>query len=365
MKAKSGREAALMMLPILIIGGVAWWKNRNAPPEDLMSGQARIVTHVRALEVTPLDLYRGYTHKIAIDQWAAGKLPPTPAPRPGAIRSYRQIEPRYSPLYVTFRQGRTWKRTISVESQVEQEVRKIVKIPAVPLSVARLNMETVDSVGDNREMFTSRYAVRLPVSPRVEEAFLCGRVHADLQDRDVRMVGGVRTDESLPSSGDLLHSTPLRVPLVLEAEPEMALKRKALHTVDWKVEHVVVSLPSALEGNRLQVALSMRSQSRSAALGHVRLVAPRLLDATGRVAGKLNNYSSGNSEQNGQVNTRAVFGITMKEWRTVAKPLTFQAAVSVDDGWPEEVNIELGAPGKQLPPKKSRLAFVRGPLPLP
>jgi hypothetical protein len=365
MKAKSGREAALLMLPILIIGGVAWWKNRNGPPEDLMSGQARIVTRVRTLEVTPLDLYRGYTHKIAIDQWAAGELPPTPVPRPGATRSYRQIQPRYSPLYVTFRQGSTWKRTISVESQVEEEVRKIVKVPAVPLSVARLNMETVDSVGNNREMFTSRYSVRLPVSPRVEEAFLCGRVRADIQDRDVRMVAGVRTGDILPSSGDLLHSTPLRVPLLLEAESEMALKRKALQTVEWKIEHVVVTLPGALEGNYLRLNMSMRSQSGSAAPGRVRLVTPRLLDARGRVAGKLNNYSSGSSEQNGQANTTVVFDMTMKEWRALAKPLTFQAAVSVDDGWPEEVNIELEAPDKQLPPKKSRLDFVRDPLPLP
>jgi hypothetical protein len=81
MKAKFGREIVLLTLPVFIIGAVAWWKNRNGPPEDLMSGKARLVTRVRILEVTPFDLYRGNTHKFAIDQWAARELPPMPSPR--------------------------------------------------------------------------------------------------------------------------------------------------------------------------------------------------------------------------------------------------------------------------------------------
>jgi hypothetical protein len=48
----------------------------------------------------------------------------------------------------------------------------------------------------------------------------------------------------------------------------------------------------------------------------------------------------------------------------LVQPLTFQAIVSVNDGWPEEVNVELGKANAVLPPKKSRLPFIREPLPL-
>ncbi len=367
MQPKFGRELALLCLPILIIGGVVWRKKSDDTPQDLWSGHARLLTRVRRLDVTPIDLYCGYTHKIAIDQWAAGQLPPVPLRRLGAIRSYRQIVPQYNSLYVTFRQGKTWKRTLSISEAVDGNRDKSLKTPSVKPSIASLCMGTVDSVGQDRGKFTSNYVLRLPTSPRVEEAFLCGRTSANMEDRDVRMVGGVSTDTFVRQSD--LFSEPLKTRLEPhEGTGEVQTGEAARtfsHQPDWKVETMTVFPPGQLGASDLRLDMVLRSISQKSASERVRLIKPRLLDAKGREVGRFVGYGSGGGISTpGTINANVTFQVTAKQWKTVPGPLTFQTALSVDDSWPAEVNVVLGRANGVLPAQPSTQRFVREPLPL-
>ncbi len=95
------------------------------------------------------------------------------------------------------------------------------------------------------------------------------------------------------------------------------------------------------------------------------MIKPRLLDAKGRAVGKLNTYGSGGmSATDNNIEANANFDVTPKQWKTLPRPLTFQTALSVGDGWPEEVNLELRGANTELPAKPSTLRFVREPLPI-
>lgn len=365
MQSKFVREIALLCLPILIVGGVAWWKNSDDAPEDVWSGQARLLTRVRRLDMTPVDRYRGYTHKIAIDQWAAGQLPLVPPQRVGSIHSYRQIVPRYASLYVTFRQGKTWKRTLSISELAYSNADSSLKIPSVQPNIASLWMETIDSVGEDRGKFTSNYVLRLPTSPPVEEAFLCGQTSADMQDRDARMVGGVNTDTIVQQSE--LFSKPMKARLEIQDGNEetqtVNATRSVSHQPDWEVETVTVFPPGPTGANNLKIDVSLRPTSQTNSLARIRLIKPRLLDARGHEVSSCLSYGSGGGVP-GTIKVNVNFQMVSKQWKILLKPLTLQTALSVDGGWPEEVNLELGQPNNVLPAKSSRQRFVREPLPL-
>jgi hypothetical protein len=359
------REVALLCLPVIIIGGVTWWKTRDDAPEDVWSGKARLLTRVRLLDVTPIDRYRGYTHGIAIDQWAAGKLPAVPPLKAGVTRAHREVFPRYSPVYVAFRQGKIWKRTLSVFEVAESGLDKSLKIPSVKAQIASLWMETIDSVGQDRGKFTSNYILRLPTSPRVEEVLLCGRTRANIEDREVRIISGVPNDTIAKQSE--LFSDPMRAKLEIDEKsvPTENVPSLSSRQPDWKVAKVTVFPPGPGTWSNLDIDMSLSPTSRSGTSGWVRLVKPHLSDAKGHEVNGYSHYSSGTGTPTpGTITVKASFQMTIKEWKLLAKPLTFQTALSVNNSWPEEVNLELGRPNTELPVKPSPLPFKREPLPL-
>ncbi|RYG65481.1 hypothetical protein EON80_17265 [bacterium] len=364
MPKKLGREIALLCMPIAVIAGFAVWRNRDAPPEDLWSGKARLLTRVRELPVSPFDQYRGYTQRIAIDQWAAGQLPPVPAPRVGATRSYRQVEPNYSSLYVEFRQGHVWKRTRSVSEAVGMDSKIPSKIPSVKPEFASLWMEAVDSVGQDRGKFTSNYVLRLPKSPPVDEAFLCGQTKADIQDRDVKMAGGGTIDDIVKQSA--ISSQPMKVKLESLGTDESFRVESAASSrqSEWKVSMVTVQPPGKWS-NELEIDLDLSATSSKSSFGRIRMVNPRLLDARGRPIDGYSSYGSGGRPvSSSDIPANVHFQISPQKWKKLLRPLTLQTALSVNNGWPEEVNVELGAAHVELPSKPSKLRFVREPLPM-
>lgn len=360
-----GREIALLMVPLFIIGGVALWRGRNDAPEDLWSGKARVVNRVRVIEATPFERYRGYTHRIEIDQWAAGDLPPLPPPRPGTLKSYRWFSLGYPPLQVAFRQGKTWKRTLPCDEISRWEDKKQLKASQVAPEIASLWIAMGGGANSEREMARMICLLRLPESPRVEEAVLIGHTEAELQDRDDRMVGGVHTGDIVRQHK--LVSDAMRVPLELKndvAQNDVAPK-ELVREPGWEMKEVTTMPPDMGSSSQLRVNLRLRHIGQGTEAGRITLVGGRLLNATGRQIGSVNSYSWGQGGTvKGEKETDVSFDMTPKLWKKVAKPLTFQAIVSVNDGWPLEVNVELGKENAVLPPKKSKLPFIREPLPL-
>ncbi|HEX9996950.1 MAG TPA: hypothetical protein VGB45_07395 [Abditibacterium sp.] len=360
MKPKMGREIALLMVPILVIGGVALWRGRDDAPEDLWSGKARIVTRVRQLEITPFDMYRGYTHRIAVDGWAAGDLPPVPPRRAGALKTFRRVAQYTPPLLVAFRQGRNWKSTLPSDELAAWDAKEpLPKIHVAP-DVASLWVERAEGTGEIGEKFSLSCLLRLPATPRVMEAVLKGRIETQLEDRDQRMVGGVRTEDIVKQRP--IFSEKMRVPLeVIDDQPQNDFKRES----EWKVVRVTTTPPGGGGWNYLDVSFELSPRSGSSKASSIRMAKMILLDAKGRRLAKADSYSFGTrSTTQGGASANANFSLTLARWKKLAKPLTFQAIVSVNDGWPEEVNVELGKANAVLPPKKSKLPFIREPLPL-
>ncbi len=97
------REIVWMTLPVVLLGGVAWWKSRNdnsayfTPPEILTIGPPRVVVGKwREFKPTPFDVYRGYVQNFQVPLWVAGVIPDTkPSGRPNIIGSHRQVLTNY------------------------------------------------------------------------------------------------------------------------------------------------------------------------------------------------------------------------------------------------------------------------------
>jgi hypothetical protein len=125
-------------------------------------------------------------------------------------------------------------------------------------------------------------------------------------------------------------------------------------------------LPPSAGSNYLHIDLTLTRVANDAQAGRVRMQSPRLLDARGKNVGKLNSYGSGGGRPipADAIGAHLLFDFSTRAWKTAARPLTLQAAISVDNGWPEEVNILLERPNTEMPVKASKLRFLREPLPL-
>ncbi len=105
------RELIWMTLPVLVIGGVAWWKTHqptiyeiaSTPPEDLTQGPIRLVmADWKPQPTSPGDIATGHTLKWGTRFWVAGKAR-------GTLRDLWTPELTKS-LSLQYRQGENWRR---------------------------------------------------------------------------------------------------------------------------------------------------------------------------------------------------------------------------------------------------------------
>jgi hypothetical protein len=130
------------------------------------------------------------------------------------------------------------------------------------------------------------------------------------------------------------------------------------------VKSVTTMPPVGIGARQASVNLKLKCITNGAEAVRTQIIKARLIDAKGREVGEPNGYGTGMGVLvKGEQNVDSYFHLSAPQWNKLAKPLTFQAIVSVNDGWPEEVNVELGKANAVLPAKKSRLPFLREPLP--
>ncbi|HEX9998015.1 MAG TPA: hypothetical protein VGB45_12805, partial [Abditibacterium sp.] len=288
MKPKMGREIALLTVPLLIIGGVALWSRRDDAPEDLWSGKARIVTRVRQLPITPFDVYRGYTHRLAVDGWTAGELPPVPPRRAGTLKTSRIVSQRIPPLAVAFRQGEIWKSTLPSDELPAWGGKEKLRKNHVAPDVASLWVERAEGTGKNREKFLLSFLLRLPETPPVGEAVLKGKIEVDLEDGDTRMIGGVLSDR--PVKQHPLASDELRVPVEIRDD---ALSSNFAREPEWKVKSVTTMPPVGIGVRQATVHLKLKCITNGVEAVRTQIIKARLMDAKGREVGEPNGYGSG------------------------------------------------------------------------
>lgn len=115
MRKKFGREIALLTLPMLIIGGVAFWKTRaprdiSVPPANIESGAPRVEWNgFRAATVTPAEIGRGLTAKLETTLWSGGQMPPLSRNR----LFFASYDPRDQNLRLVYRQKKRWKAYVA------------------------------------------------------------------------------------------------------------------------------------------------------------------------------------------------------------------------------------------------------------
>jgi hypothetical protein len=153
MKTKFAREIALLMVPVLLIGGAAWWRNRSGSPLSLSTlgdffdaGPRRLkFSRFQPAELSVDNMKRGYDWSTSTRVRLVGRFDAplgwkvSATVNPGDTRDLR----------VVYRQGNTWatlpkrreERSISVSTNLDTQARTFaVDLKNVPVDADEVRL---------------------------------------------------------------------------------------------------------------------------------------------------------------------------------------------------------------------------------
>ncbi|RYG69212.1 hypothetical protein EON80_10210 [bacterium] len=147
MKTNFSRELALLSLPVLLLGGFAWWKSRGAdlpfekfwPASDEKPLRLEF-SPFQTASVTPFEVSRGYVWKTRTTVYDTGKVP--------TVNSWRRkfavnLGNTYD-IRIVYRRGQVWKQVEALPGRV-QPVSVLFKDGGVDLLA---NLTTVPGDAD-------------------------------------------------------------------------------------------------------------------------------------------------------------------------------------------------------------------------
>lgn len=105
------REIALLTLPVVLLGGIAWWKTRGGSmaqlrgaPSDIYSGAPRLeIGEIKPLEMTQWDVAQGFVWGIDAAVWQGGESPVAPGVKASGGSSWVESS-------VFYRRGAHWSK---------------------------------------------------------------------------------------------------------------------------------------------------------------------------------------------------------------------------------------------------------------
>jgi len=222
-----------------------------------------------------------------------------------------------------------------------------------------VNVSSADVVPDLRNRLVAQLQLSFDQLPTKHGAvILRGRFGARVEDRETRLVNKVNSDEPVHTIEVESQATERRVLGENQKPPVPSVDR----TVPIELRDAVLWNSSAPPDIRIGLDFSWRKTATFS--GHpssLGLEDGQLFDADGEVVGRVESYSWSGEACDGS--SRADFSVTCQiaqpragkaKWK---RPLVFQGAVSANNCWPLQLNIELPPVNQVLMPKSSPLVF--------